>query len=165
MRFDADAPPGMMDFVFVMLMLWGKAEGYHSFNCGMTPLADLENGLLAPLWDRLGATIYQHGEHFDNVQGLREYKEQFNPLWQARFLATPPGTKLPLILADVASLCRQRSRVLSTRASLGNSGYHSSSPVGAQVPRAETHASATDPSERRRLEGSSPRNLHRPRGL
>ncbi len=28
-----------MDFLFVELLLWGKAEGYASFNLGMAPMS------------------------------------------------------------------------------------------------------------------------------
>ena len=38
MRFGPDAPRGAMDFLFVELMLWGRAQGYRWLNLGMAPL-------------------------------------------------------------------------------------------------------------------------------
>ena len=70
----------------------------------MAPLSGLERRELAPLWSKVGAFLYRHGEHFYNFQGLREYKEKFDPVWQPRYLASPGGLALPRLLANVASL-------------------------------------------------------------
>jgi phosphatidylglycerol lysyltransferase len=104
MRHRPDAPPGVMDFLFTELMLWGAREGYGRFSLGMAPLAGLEAHPLAPLWHRLGTLIYRHGEHFYNFQGLRAFKEKFDPQWQPRYLAGPGGIALPSVLLDVAAL-------------------------------------------------------------
>ncbi len=104
MRHRPDAPPGVMDFLFTELMLWGAREGYDRFNLGMAPLAGLEAHPLAPLWHRLGTVIYRQGEHFYNFQGLRAFKAKFEPQWQPRYLAGPGGVALPGVLLDVAAL-------------------------------------------------------------
>lgn len=104
MRFTARAPKGVMDYLFVKLMLWGKAEGYRSFNLGMAPLAGLEARALAPLWSRAGSWLYRHGEHFYNYKGIRRYKEKFDPVWEPRYLASPGGVALPRILVNVAAI-------------------------------------------------------------
>jgi phosphatidylglycerol lysyltransferase len=104
MRHTPAAPGGVMQFLFIELMLWGRAEGYRWFRLGMAPLSGLESRALAPLWARAGAFMYQHGEHFYNFQGLREYKEKFDPVWEPRYLASPGGLTLPRILTNLASL-------------------------------------------------------------
>ena len=104
MRFTSDSPPGTMDFLFLSLMQWGKENGYRWFNLGMAPLSGMENRPLAPLWMRVGALIFKHGELFYNFQGLRAYKEKFGPEWEPRYLASPGGLSLPLILANAAAL-------------------------------------------------------------
>jgi phosphatidylglycerol lysyltransferase len=53
-----------MDYLFVSLMLWGKEQGYQCIDLGMAPLSGLESRPFAPLWHRIGAVIFQHGEHF-----------------------------------------------------------------------------------------------------
>ena len=73
-------------------------------NLGMAPLSGLEDRTLTPLWNRLGAFVFRHGEHFYNFQGLRQYKEKFAPEWTPRYLASPGGLALPRILANVATL-------------------------------------------------------------
>jgi phosphatidylglycerol lysyltransferase len=104
MRYGPDAPPAVMQFLFTELMLWGRAQGYQYFGLGMAPLAGLERRALAPLWSRLGAFAYRHGEHFYNFQGLREYKAKFTPIWEPRYIASPGGAALPRVLANVAAL-------------------------------------------------------------
>ncbi|MCL5060129.1 MAG: GNAT family N-acetyltransferase, partial [Candidatus Thermoplasmatota archaeon] len=66
MRHLPEAPNGIMDYLFIELMLWGAREGYSQFNLGMAPLSGLESHPLAPLWHRLGTLIFQHGEYFYN---------------------------------------------------------------------------------------------------
>jgi phosphatidylglycerol lysyltransferase len=104
MRYNPEAPEGVMDFLFLKVMLWGKQEGYRWFNLGMVPLSGLEKRPLAPLWTRLGTFIYHHGENFYNFQGLRQYKEKFDPVWKLKYLALPGGLSLPWILTDLVTL-------------------------------------------------------------
>ncbi|MEI6068304.1 MAG: bifunctional lysylphosphatidylglycerol flippase/synthetase MprF [Methylococcaceae bacterium] len=104
MRYDPDSPNGIMDFLFAELMLWGKAENYHWFSLGMAPLAGLEHRPLAPLWHKLGATIFKMGDQFYNFEGLYEYKAKFAPHWQPCYLAAPAGLSVPFILMLITRL-------------------------------------------------------------
>lgn len=104
MRFTPGAPRGVMDYLFTELMLWGREQGYHWFNLGMAPFSGIARRPLAGNWNRLGALLYRHGEHFYNFRGLRQYKEKFDPVWESRYLASPGGLLLPRILTNVASL-------------------------------------------------------------
>jgi len=104
MRHLPDAPGGLMDFLFVHLMSHGREAGYRWFNLGMAPLSGLPQHELAPLWNRVGGFLFQHGEHFYNFQGLRQYKEKFDPEWRPRYLASPGGLALPQVLGDLSSL-------------------------------------------------------------
>jgi phosphatidylglycerol lysyltransferase len=104
MRYLPDAPANLMEYLFIQLMLWGQREGYRWFNLGMAPFSGFDDRALAPLWNRLSALVFRHGEHFYNFQGLRQYKEKFTPEWTPKYLACPGGFALPRILANVASL-------------------------------------------------------------
>jgi phosphatidylglycerol lysyltransferase len=104
MRHVDDAPSGVMDFLFGELMIWGHAQGYAWFSLGVAPLSGLETHRFAPLWNRTGALLYRHGEHFYNFQGLRAFKDKFDPVWEPRYLAAPRGLSLPFVLRDVAAL-------------------------------------------------------------
>ena len=104
MRFEPEAPPGVMDYLIVELMRWGAREGYAWFNLGMAPLAGVEPGALAPIWNRVGAFIFRHGEQFYHFRGLRAYKEKFSPEWRPRYLAAPGRLALPKAVANIAVL-------------------------------------------------------------
>jgi len=104
MRYHADAPRDVMEGLLVHLMAWARGEGYERFMLGMVPLSGVERSPVEPIWNRLGAFVYRHGEAFYNFQGLRAYKEKFDPVWEPRYLAYPGGLRLPRILADVAAL-------------------------------------------------------------
>jgi phosphatidylglycerol lysyltransferase len=104
MRHASSAPKSVMDFLFVEVMLWGKAQGYRWFNLGMAPLAGLDAHRLAPTWHKLGRLIHRYGEEFYNFEGLRQYKEKFQPEWRPRYLAAPGRLALPRVLLDVTTL-------------------------------------------------------------
>jgi phosphatidylglycerol lysyltransferase len=52
----------------------------------------------------VGALLFKHAENFYNFQGLRAYKEKFDPVWEPRYLASPGGLALPRILTNVSAL-------------------------------------------------------------
>jgi len=104
MRYHQTSPPGVMEYLFVELMLWGKAEGYEWFNFGMAPLSGIEDRRLAPVWNRTANLIFRYGDHFYRFEGLRNYKQKFDPVWTPKYLAAPGGLALPQILRDVVAL-------------------------------------------------------------
>ena len=104
MRFLPEAPRGIMDFLFISIMLWGREQGYQWFSFGMAPLAGLERQKVATLWSNIGAFVYRHGEHFYNFQGLRDYKDKFDPSWEAKYLAYPQAFSLPAIFVNLTAL-------------------------------------------------------------
>ena len=104
MRYLPGEHGGVIDFLFLNMMLWAKQEAYRWFNLGMAPLAGLETYGGATLWNRLGVLMYRHGEMFYNFQGLRKFKEKFDPVWEPRYLASPKHVLLPTVLVDTAAL-------------------------------------------------------------
>jgi len=104
MRHRPDAPPGTMDYLFVKVILYFQAEGCERFSLGMAPLSGMAQHELASRWHRMGRLLYAHGEHFYNFQGLRSFKEKFDPVWEPRYLAAPGGVAPLLALADTAVL-------------------------------------------------------------
>ena len=104
MRYADDAPKDVMDFLFVELMAWGLRQGYQAFEFGMAPLAGLEDRPLAPIMSRVGRLLFERGEDIYNFQGVRRYKDKYDPLWQPRYIAAPHKWSIPLLLADVGLL-------------------------------------------------------------
>lgn len=118
MRYDpALNVTNLMDFLLVELVLWAKREGYQKFDLAMAPLAGLADETYAPLFARIGNFVFERGERFFNFQGLRRFKQKFDPIWEPRYLAAPGYWALPVILAKVALLTNgqraKQSRKLS----------------------------------------------------
>lgn len=114
----ADAgPQGVMDYLFVSLMLWGKAQGYARFSLGLAPLSGIEGRRLAPVWAKAASILFNHGERLYGFKGLRSYKQKFAPVWEARFIAGPNGLALLQALRDLSALVsRPRPPAHSTKA-------------------------------------------------
>jgi phosphatidylglycerol lysyltransferase len=110
LRYSREAPPNVADFVFVELILWGKAQGYRELNLGMAPLPEAGDREPAPAWNRLGALVFRHGEHFSSFQRLRRYKEKFGATWRLRYLAAPANPPLPRVVAVIAGLITGSTR-------------------------------------------------------
>ena len=115
MRYDESSPDGVMDFLFVEVMLWGKALGYRRMGLGMAPLSGMEPHAMATRWTRLAGLMYRHGESMYNFRGLRRYKEKFDPVWEPRYLATTHRLALPRILLDLVTLISGGVRKLVPR--------------------------------------------------
>ena len=105
MRYDpALNVTNLMDFLLVELILWAKHENYQRFDLAMAPLAGLADEAYAPLFARIGNFVFQRGERIFNFQGLRRFKQKFDPVWEPRYLAAPGYWALPVSIAQVALL-------------------------------------------------------------
>lgn len=104
MRVHPEAPKLTMEFLMLNLLLHFKASGHQRFSLGMVPLAGLQLRRGAPLTQRLGSLVFRRGEQFYNFQGLRRFKDKFQPEWEPRYMAVPPGIDPLVSLADTAAL-------------------------------------------------------------
>lgn len=98
------SPPGLLDYLFIQVMLWGASEGYQQFDLGMAPLSGMEKDSLAPMWNEIARHVFRHSQHFVNFQALRRYKEKFAPLWYPRYVVSPGGLTLRHVLTTVARI-------------------------------------------------------------
>lgn len=103
MRYVPDEP-GVMDLLFLQIILYGKERGLNWLNLGMAPLSGLSPHRLAPNWHKIAAFVAKNSERFYGFSGLRSYKNKFKPQWEPRYLAYPGGWMLPQILIDVTAL-------------------------------------------------------------
>lgn len=93
-----------MEFLFAKLALELKSQGYECLSLGMAPLAGIEYGPLSSHWHRIAELLVEHGSRIYNFEGLRTFKNKFQPDWTPRYLAAS-GTIGPFVaLADVAAL-------------------------------------------------------------
>lgn len=91
MRYDPEGPKFAMDALFAEMMLWGKTQGFRWFNLGAVPFAGAETNALASVWQRLGGFVYEHGETMYHFEGLRSFKEKFQPVWTPNYIACQDG--------------------------------------------------------------------------
>lgn len=103
MRHRSDGPK-VMDFLFVSLFMRGKGAGYSRFNLGMAPLASVGDQRGAHLRERLARVLFQRGEQWYNFQGLRAYKDKFDPEWVPRYMAYQDAWEWPVAIAYVSAL-------------------------------------------------------------
>ncbi|MCO7518739.1 bifunctional lysylphosphatidylglycerol flippase/synthetase MprF [Pseudomonas sp. 1] len=104
MRAHPEAPKLTMEFMMVGLILHYKRHDYGRFSLGMVPLSGLQPRRGAPLTQRLGSMVFQRGEQLYNFQGLRRFKDKFQPDWEPRYMAVPAGLDPLVALADTAAL-------------------------------------------------------------
>ena len=89
MRYRPQRSPILMDALFARLLLYAKGEGYRWFNLGAAPLAGLKQHPLASNWNKLGTLLYRHAEDFYHFEGLKAFKQKFDPVWVPQYIAGP----------------------------------------------------------------------------
>ena len=104
MRYRPNISAVLMDFLFAKLLLNAQEQGFRWFNLGAAPLAGLSDHRLATSWNHIGTMIYQRGEDFYHFEGLRAFKEKFDPVWSPHYLACTGGFALPKVLFDITAL-------------------------------------------------------------
>jgi phosphatidylglycerol lysyltransferase len=97
MRHRRYAEKGQMDFLFVSLIEWAKAQGYATFNMGLSGLSGIGENPTDPTFERALHYIYEHVDQFYNFKGLHEFKAKFDPLWLPRYLIYPSAASLPAV--------------------------------------------------------------------
>lgn len=115
MRYGPGAPKNIMDYLFVELLEWGRSQGYVAFEFGMAPLAGLDDRPLAPVMSRLGRVLFETGEDLYNFQGVRRYKDKYDPVWRPRYVGAPTRWRIPFTLAHVGLLSSGGMRALTKR--------------------------------------------------
>ena len=96
---------GVMEFLFVSLFQHYQKLNYDSFNLGLSALTGLKENRESSRLEGGLDYLYKHLNRFYNFQGLRGFKDKFQPRWESRYLIYPSLTALPdvvvaLIRAD-----------------------------------------------------------------
>ena len=103
MRYRSDGP-SVMDFMMVSLLITGQQAGYARFNLGMAPLAAVGAQRDAHPRERIARFFFSRGEQWYNFQGLRFFKEKYQPEWQPRYMAYRNPWEWPLAAAYLGAL-------------------------------------------------------------
>jgi phosphatidylglycerol lysyltransferase len=97
MRHREHVEGGMMDFLFVSLLRWAKAQNYANLNLGLSALSGVGQQSGDPAIERALNYIYRNIDQFYNFQGLHTFKEKFHPSWSPRYLIYPNAASLPAV--------------------------------------------------------------------
>ncbi len=109
-RYLPEEASGLLEYMFLSLIDRFKAQGAEELSLGTAPLAGLSERSAARSWDRFGRLIYRHGGTFQDFEGLRAFKQRFQPEWRPRYLALPPNVSPARAMRDVAQLISGPSR-------------------------------------------------------
>lgn len=104
MRHLNDVEPGTMEFLFVEMFEWARAQGYNTFNLGLCALAGVGETRGDPAIDRVMHFVYEHINQFYNFKGLHEFKNKFCPQWSPRYLVYPGLASLVEVWAAVVQV-------------------------------------------------------------
>jgi phosphatidylglycerol lysyltransferase len=85
-RHAAAMPSVGMHYLLKELILRLSQQGITSFNLGLAPLSRLESLETPNLSEKLLSTIKEIGSRFYSFKGLEQFKNKFEPDWQARYI-------------------------------------------------------------------------------
>ncbi|MDR1568476.1 MAG: bifunctional lysylphosphatidylglycerol flippase/synthetase MprF [Streptococcaceae bacterium] len=89
MRYSKKSPKGIMDYLFISLFEYYKAQGFEKFDLGMAPLSNVGISNNSYTFERLAHLIYQFGSKIYSFQGLRAYKDKYANTWVSRYTLYP----------------------------------------------------------------------------
>lgn len=108
MRFKENSPSNTMTFLILNLISLFKEKGYEVLNIGMAPLSNVGDTQNAHFKEKIAHFVFKYGKNIYSFDGLRNYKEKFNPAWKSRYLAYEDITLLPTSLIEVTMLIHSK---------------------------------------------------------
>lgn len=111
MRFSKNTPRGVMDFMFINLIEYGKENGYEIFNMGMAPLANVGLSKYAFWNEKLALQFYENGQALYSFKGLRRFKEKFSHNWEYKYIAYRRNTSILITVIQAAIVCSRNRNV------------------------------------------------------
>jgi phosphatidylglycerol lysyltransferase len=112
MRHRADAPNGIMDYLFVKLMLRCNEQGFTRFNLGMAPMSGFREREEAGAAERATHLFFQRLNFLFSFSGLKRYKAKFATDWEPCYVIYRHALDLPklgIALSKVSELNERRS--------------------------------------------------------
>lgn len=98
MRHHENVEHGTMEFLFVSMLNWAKAQGYSTFSLGLSAVVGVGEKPEDPRVEQALHTIAEYVGRFYNFKGLHTFKEKFHPRWEPRYLIYPGAASLPVVL-------------------------------------------------------------------
>ncbi|KAA1039579.1 bifunctional lysylphosphatidylglycerol flippase/synthetase MprF [Macrococcus equipercicus] len=99
-RPEMDMP--MMDALYLYMLQYAQQQEYTYFNMGMATLSNVGQNRHAYIREKVAGNVFEHFNNYYSFQGLRKYKQKFNPLWESRYLVYRKYTSLAWNLIRVS---------------------------------------------------------------
>jgi phosphatidylglycerol lysyltransferase len=110
MRFKDVVPNSTMDFIFTQLLVHFKENGYNHFSFGLAPLAKVGSAPKSHWTEKIAHFVSKHGKLIYSFEGLRKFKDKFDPDWEPRYLAYPQLMSLPALLIEISLLVNKTKK-------------------------------------------------------
>jgi phosphatidylglycerol lysyltransferase len=95
---------GSMEFLFVSLLQWAKAQDYETVSLGGSTIFGKGSQPGDTRITRVLHLVTGLVSRFYRFEGLQDFKEKFHPRWETRYLVYPGMGSLALILITLARL-------------------------------------------------------------
>ncbi|AUJ33154.1 bifunctional lysylphosphatidylglycerol flippase/synthetase MprF [Liquorilactobacillus nagelii] len=112
MRYGRKVADGVMDMIFIKLFEYGQAQGYHYFNLGMAPLANVGYSKYSFLEEKAAHLLYEYGSHFYGFQGLRSYKNKYVTDWRPKYTAYRRRSSILVTMLQLTSVVNRRQQII-----------------------------------------------------
>ena len=107
-------PNGAVDALIITTALTYKSRGYKIFSLGLAPFSGVGEGKTG-LSEKTIKLVYENLNGTFSFQGLREFKEKFQPIWEPRYFAYRYAYQLPVlslaVLQALKSTLGQRDKL------------------------------------------------------
>ncbi|QLK86972.1 bifunctional lysylphosphatidylglycerol flippase/synthetase MprF [Staphylococcus sp. 17KM0847] len=108
-RWDKTLELPFMDALYLHMILWSQSEGYQYFNMGMATLSNVGRVPYSHMKEKFAGRFYEHFNGLYSFQGLRQYKNKFNPQWESRYLIYHRSQTVWECLLKVTRTIRKKS--------------------------------------------------------
>jgi phosphatidylglycerol lysyltransferase len=114
MRHRADAPNGVMDFLFTKHFSACREQGFRYFDLGMAPLSSFTEKEEASATEKAVAFFLRRLEFLFSFGGIRHFKAKYATRWEPRYVIYKRATELPrlgIALTKIAEFKPQGPRL------------------------------------------------------
>jgi len=95
MRHREDAPPGVMDYLFIKLFALQKEKGFTRFSLGMAPMSGFREDEEVTAEERAVHNFLRGLDFLFSYQGLFQFKKKFATSWEPRYVIYRNVLELP----------------------------------------------------------------------
>lgn len=101
-RWLPDADIAAMDALYLHMLLYAQEQNYDYFNMGMATLSNVGQNKYGYLREKIAGHVFNHFNSLYSFEGLRKYKQKYNPEWGSRFIIYRKYTSLSWCLLRIA---------------------------------------------------------------